>query len=72
MGQFLWLEERLRQLPLLSMFAAFSLEPRPDFRFDPARWPVHSFHDFIQSEVFAEFWNACAVPPETQAFHYPE
>jgi hypothetical protein len=53
MGQFLWLEERAPRLPMLSMFAAFSLDPRPDFQFDAGRRPVLSFHDFIRSEAYA-------------------
>jgi hypothetical protein len=71
MGQFLWLEERLPELPLLSMFAAFSLDPRFDFRFDPGRWPAHPFHEFIHSEAYGAFRNdltAVAVGP----FHYLE
>jgi glutathione synthase/RimK-type ligase-like ATP-grasp enzyme len=72
MGQFLWLEERIPQLPLLSMFVAFSLDPRPEFRFDPGRWPAHSIHDFIRSEVFTAFWNKYANPVASNPFHYPE
>jgi hypothetical protein len=70
MGQFLWLEERLPGLPMLSMFAAFSLDPRPEFRFDPARWPAHSFHDFLQSREYAAFRNQLAA--STNPFHYME
>jgi len=55
MGQFLWLEERLPELPLLSMFAAFSLDPRKDFIFDSQRAPRLSFHDFLHGREYAEF-----------------
>jgi hypothetical protein len=72
MGQFLWLEERLPALPLLSMFAAFSVDPRPDFRFDPARWPEHSFHDFLRSEAFTTFRGDLRSIAASHPFHYME
>lgn len=55
MGQFLWLEERLPELPLLSMFAAFSLDPRKDFMFDSQRAPRVSFREFLGTCEYAEF-----------------
>jgi glutathione synthase/RimK-type ligase-like ATP-grasp enzyme len=72
MGQFLWLEERLPQLPMLSMFAAFSLEPRSEFRFDPARWPAHSFHTFVESEAYAEFRQELMAKAAIASFQYLE
>jgi hypothetical protein len=72
MGQFLWLEERLPQLPLLSVFAAFSIDPRPDFRFDEGRWPAHSFHAFLQSEAYPVFRTNLAAAAGTPPFHYLE
>lgn len=73
MGQFLWLEEHLPELPLLSIFAAFSLDPRPDFQFDPGHWPAHSFHAFLQSEAYPAFQrDLAAAAAATAPFHYPE
>jgi glutathione synthase/RimK-type ligase-like ATP-grasp enzyme len=72
MGQFLWLEESVPELPLLSAFAAFSLEPRRDFRFESGRWPHHSFDEFMQSEAFAMLNQP--VDPATAGgpFHFRE
>jgi hypothetical protein len=72
MGQFLWLEERLPALPMLSMFAAFSLDPRREFRFDAARWPAHSFHDFLQSETYTAFRGELTSMTTGHPFHYAE
>jgi hypothetical protein len=73
MGQFLWLEERLPELPMLSMFAAFSLDPCPDFQFNQSRWPVHSFHEYLRSEAFSLFQKDFASAAHATArFHYPE
>ena len=71
MGQFLWLEDRLPELPLLSAFAAFSLEPRSDFRFDAGRWRRHSFDEFKQSEVFDTF-SQLGSTDAGGPFHYRE
>jgi hypothetical protein len=72
MGQFLWLEERLPELPLLSIFAAFSLDPRPDFRFDQGHWPSHSFHAFLQSEAYPAFERDLAAAANAAPFLHPE
>jgi hypothetical protein len=72
MGQFLWLEERLPELPLLSAFAAFSLDARPNFRFDPARWPAHSFHEFLKSDAYGAFRRDLAAAEGEPPFHYAE
>jgi len=40
MGQFLWQESALAQLPLLDMFCRFLAEGRADFRYDPDREPL--------------------------------
>jgi hypothetical protein len=72
MGQFLWLEERLPQLPMLSMFAAFSLEPHSGFCFDPARCPAHSFDEFIRSQVYAEFRQGLTAKGGIAWFRYLE
>ena len=72
MGQFLWLEEQLPQLPLLSIFAAFSLDPRPDFRFDQGQWPSHSFPAFLQSEAYPAFQTDCDRVAAANPFWYPE
>lgn len=52
MGQFLWLEDYVAELPLLSAFAAFSLQPRPDFQFDPKRMHLHTFEQFKHSAAY--------------------
>jgi len=72
MGQFLWLEEQLPQLPLLSIFAAFSLDPRPDVRFDQGQWPSHSFPAFLQSEAYPAFQTDCDRVSAANPFWYPE
>jgi hypothetical protein len=72
MGQFLWLEECIPELPLLSAFAAFSLEPRPDFRFDAARWPNHPFYEFMQSEAFTRVGQPVDAGNAGGPFHYRE
>jgi hypothetical protein len=72
MGQFLWLEEQLPQLPLLSVFAAFSLDPRPDFRFDQGQWPSHSFSSFLQSEAYPAFQSDCDLATAANPFVHPE
>jgi len=76
MGQFLWLEERIPQLPLLAMFAAFSLEPSFEFVFEPRRWPAISFQKFLASDAYSLFREDLAqyvaASSETKAFCYPE
>lgn len=72
MGQFLWLEEQLPELPLLSVFAAFSLDPRPDFRFHSGEWPAHSFDAFLQSAAYPAFRKDLAAATKTPPFHYIE
>lgn len=77
MGQFLWLEERIPEMQLLAMFAAFSLEPSSDFVFDSKRWPTISFHEFIASEAYALLSKELAdyyasESPKNNAFFYPE
>jgi hypothetical protein len=76
MGQFLWLEERIPQLPLLAMFAAFSLEPSFQFVFDSRCWPSISFQQFLASDAYALFREDLpeyvAASSETKAFCYPE
>ena len=72
MGQFLWLEERLPELPLLSAFAALSLDPRPEFRFDVSRWPSHPFEEFLRSEAFARLADSVNASNAGGPFHYRE
>jgi hypothetical protein len=72
MGQFLWLEECVPELPLLSAYAAFSLEPRPDFRFDGGRWPNHPFNEFMQTDAFARLSQSTDATSAGGPFHYRE
>lgn len=73
MGQFLWLEERMPKMPMLALFAAFSLEPSTDFNLD-ARRPNVSFHDFLKSEAYPAFQNDRARnhPEQVMPFNYTE
>jgi hypothetical protein len=73
MGQFLWLEERVPKMPMLALFAAFSLHPSTDFNLD-ARRPNVSFHDFLKSEAYPAFQRDRARnhPEQAAPFNYTE
>lgn len=75
MGQFLWLEERVPEMPMLALFAAFSLAPSADFNFDVRR-PHVSFHDYLKSEAYPEFRKILSEytsgPEHAKAFNYSE
>jgi hypothetical protein len=72
MGQFLWLEERLPDLPLLAIFAAFSLDPRPDFLFNSTGMRRAAFSDFLKTETYVEFRRNLAASTGRLAFHWSE
>ncbi|HEV2991221.1 MAG TPA: hypothetical protein VG759_22470, partial [Candidatus Angelobacter sp.] len=73
MGQFLWLEERVPKMPMLALFAAFSLEPSADFNLDAHR-PDVSFHDYLKSEAYPAFQKDRSVnhPEQAVPFNYTE
>jgi hypothetical protein len=75
MGQFLWLEERVPKMPMLALFAAFSLEPSADFNLD-TRCPDISFHDYLKSEAYPAFRKDLSEfvsgPDQVKPFYYPE
>ncbi len=75
MGQFLWLEQRVPNMPMLALFAAFSLEPSADFNLD-ARLPDVSFHDFLKSEGYPAFRKDlsefASAPDQIRPFNYSE
>lgn len=73
MGQFLWMEERVPKMPMLALFATFSLEPSVDFNLDVRR-PNISFHDFLKSEAYPAFQKDQLVnhPEQARPFHYTE
>lgn len=75
MGQFLWLEERLPEMPMLAMFAAFSLDPSPDFVLDSKRRVLTSFHDFLSSEAYVAFRKELgdnSISQQAKSFCYVE
>lgn len=73
MGQFLWLEERVPKMPMLALFAAFSLEPSADFTLD-ARLPDVSFHDYLKSGAYPAFHKDRSMnnPEQHRPFYYAE
>jgi glutathione synthase/RimK-type ligase-like ATP-grasp enzyme len=75
MGQFLWLEERVPKIPMLALFAAFSLEPSADFNLE-ARRPDLSFHDYLKSEAYPVFQKELSEfindPDQVKPFNYTE
>lgn len=73
MGQFLWLEQRVAKMPMLALFAAFSLEPSADFNLHTSR-PNISFHDYLKSEAYPAFQNDWSANHSEQAtpFNYTE
>jgi glutathione synthase/RimK-type ligase-like ATP-grasp enzyme len=75
MGQFLWLEERVPKMPMLALFAAFSLEPSSDFNL-ASRRPDLSLHDYLKSEacrVYQEEWSEfVSDPDQVKPFNYAE
>jgi glutathione synthase/RimK-type ligase-like ATP-grasp enzyme len=75
MGQFLWLEERVPKIPMLALFAAFSLEPSADFNLE-ARRPDLSFHDYLKSEAYPVFQKDLSEfisdPDQVKPFNYTE
>lgn len=72
MGQFLWLEERLPQLPLLEMFAAFSLDPRPDFVFTSGQVTKAKFGDFLKTDEYVVFRRDLTESISTLPFLWTE
>ena len=75
MGQFLWLEERVPKMPMLALFAAFSLEPSADFNLE-ARRPNLSLHDYLKSEAYPEFQKGlsdfASGPSQVRPYHHTE
>jgi len=73
MGQFLWLEERVPEIPMLALFAAFSLEPSADFNLE-ARRPDVSFREYLKSEACLAFQKDQLVihPKQARPFNYVE
>ncbi|HEY2392391.1 MAG TPA: hypothetical protein VGK22_14550 [Candidatus Angelobacter sp.] len=73
MGQFLWLEERVPKIPMLALFAAFSLEPSSDFNLDVPR-PNVSFHEYLKSEAYPAFQKDRLInhPEQAKPFNYTE
>ncbi len=71
MGQFLWLEQRVPEMPMLALFAAFSLEPSADFNGDALR-PDVSFHDYLKSEAYPAFQKDWLRPGQDRPFYYAE
>jgi hypothetical protein len=73
MGQFLWLEQRVPKMPMLALFAAFSVEPSADFNLDSGR-PNVSFHDYLKSEAYPAFQKDQSIkhPEQATPFHYTE
>jgi glutathione synthase/RimK-type ligase-like ATP-grasp enzyme len=73
MGQFLWLEQRVPKIPMLALFAAFSLEPSAGFNLD-ARRPDISFHDYLKSDAYPAFQKDLSAnhPRQARPFYYTE
>ena len=71
MGQFLWLEQRVPEIPMLALFAAFSLDPSPDFNLDSRR-PDVSFHDYLKSEAYPAFRKDWLGSDQARPFYYSE
>jgi hypothetical protein len=75
MGQFLWLEERVPKMPMLALFAAFSLEPSSDFTLTSRRLDI-SLHDYLKSEasqVYQKEWSEFVNDPDqVKPFNYAE
>ena len=73
MGQFLWLEERVPKMPMLALFAAFSLEPSAGFNLGVRR-PNVSFHDYLKSEAYPAFQKDRPInhPEQARPFYYTE
>ena len=72
MGQFLWLEERVPSLPMLSTFAAFSLEPRADFQFSATRHFSTTFQEYLESEAYPIFRQELTAAGGRNSFQYQE
>jgi glutathione synthase/RimK-type ligase-like ATP-grasp enzyme len=73
MGQFLWLEERVPKMPMLALFAGFSLDPSTNFSLGSRRHDV-SFHDYLKSEAYPAFQKDQSIkhPEQATPFHYTE
>jgi hypothetical protein len=71
MGQFLWLEELIPDLPLLDIFAAFSLDPRPDFMYEP-NVERASFRNFLATPKYAACRREFTAPDSRPPFQWLE
>lgn len=71
MGQFLWLEERLPEIPALNMFASFALNPSNTFEYrEHERLPATSFKDYLATPDCHSFRQRLSEAGERGANHY--